>query len=635
MPSDTFFGPPRIDFDGRRSDPFAHRFVHGHFDGTETRFAIMLPDAWQGRALQFLQGGLGGSEYQGRLFGGPGLAHDIGSYYVESNQGHVGNSLRGLKGDMTILGWRASARTAELARDLAADHYGEAPRHSYVLGGSGGGMRSIECVERRPDLWQGAVPFMINRNGLLTFNLSIMTWAAAILRERVAAIADAMAPGGSGDAFAVLETELEREALSLLWRAGFPRGVEAELEPDPLVVLGMNLSRSEDPAYFDEFWTTPGYAGADGDPLVDRLRLKGRAQVRRLLTGAEVLERSPGFLGGANEAVLGGGGDAPAAIELDTDLDLSRAVGAELRCGDRSLFCTAAVSDLVMAGMDAVGLDGIGEGSEVEIDNSDWLAFSFLHRHLVDESYPEMAPFLRDGRPLHPQRPKRPVHFAIPRGECASKIILLQHTLDREAWPSCADPYVQSVRARHGEDVAERFRIWWVESAGHVPPMDRAGKAWKINYSGFYAQALKDVIAWVEHGVVPPADTAYTFGAHRDLRLPESATERGGIQPVIRFEHGRIEAERGRDFAIEADVEMPPGAGELVEAQWDLDGDGRFPRREAITGTKAHVAVHHRLDTPGEYLIGLRVFGHREGEAGEKRYRLANLRRARVVVSGA
>ena len=49
---------------------------------------------------------------------------------------------------------------------------------------------------------------------------------------------------------------------------------------------------------------------------------------------------------------------------------------------------------------------------------------------------------------------------------------------------------------------------------------------------GIIDQALRDVVAWVEHDV-PPAVMYYSFTADNALVLPPTAEERGGIQPVV------------------------------------------------------------------------------------------------------
>src|ERR1700730_14057834 len=73
--SDDFFGPPYIDVDEERDDPIVHRYVHGGFEGTTTRFAMWFPpkERWQGRMYEPLEGANGGHEH---VFASP-LVADI------------------------------------------------------------------------------------------------------------------------------------------------------------------------------------------------------------------------------------------------------------------------------------------------------------------------------------------------------------------------------------------------------------------------------------------------------------------------------------------------------------------------------------------------------------------------------
>jgi hypothetical protein len=163
---DDVFGPARIDVDERRESPAPHRYVHGVFEGTATRFALYLPDAYEGRLVQFLQGGRGGSEFGGAA--NVAIAFASGAAYVESNQGHIGD-LAGVRGAVSVLDYRASRQTALFATELIAAHYGAKPHHRYLYGGSGGGLRSIECVEHCPGVWDGVLPFITARNGLVNW----------------------------------------------------------------------------------------------------------------------------------------------------------------------------------------------------------------------------------------------------------------------------------------------------------------------------------------------------------------------------------------------------------------------------------------------------------------------------------
>ena len=70
-----------------------------------------------------------------------GFAFAHGAYLVESNGGHIGppgaSAGRGLT-DGTVTTWRATAETTRLAREVAAEVYGRAPKHGYIFGPSGG-----------------------------------------------------------------------------------------------------------------------------------------------------------------------------------------------------------------------------------------------------------------------------------------------------------------------------------------------------------------------------------------------------------------------------------------------------------------------------------------------------------------
>ena len=164
--------------------------------------------------------------------------------------------------------WRASVDSARVARSLAAEMYGAAPHHGYVYGGSGGGLRSIACLEHAPDVYDGAVPYIAGgtNGGILPVTMSAVANALRLLWPKFDAITDACEPGGSGDPFAGLDAE-QRDALAVLYRCGFPRGAEAQLA-DHAQALNIwawdapTLLRT-DPGYFEDFWSVPGYAGSD------------------------------------------------------------------------------------------------------------------------------------------------------------------------------------------------------------------------------------------------------------------------------------------------------------------------------------------------------------------------------------
>src|ERR1700734_2783316 len=229
--TDAFFGRPFIEVDEDRDRPSPHRFVQGGFAGTDTEFAFYFPPAehYSGRMFQPLEGGNGGHAVTfgggilGEMFQRIAMSARLGGYMVESNQGHKGDDFDPKAGeDPTLYGHRASAESARLSKYVAAQVYGEAPHHSYVWGGSGGGRRSPLCLENSPDAWDGALPFagggpIVEHGntdkikGAQTMSFASMFNCQRILGDETVTIADAVAPGGSGDPFVGLNTHQREE----------------------------------------------------------------------------------------------------------------------------------------------------------------------------------------------------------------------------------------------------------------------------------------------------------------------------------------------------------------------------------------------------------------------------------------
>src|SRR5262245_60255887 len=161
------FGEPFVDVDEWRDAPRRHRYVHGGFEGTETRFSFYFPpdENYSGRLVTYLEGGMGGHETTlaaGGLMGADFLFDlcfdELGACITESNQGHFPRPGDGFAGDVQLFG--ASGESARYAKVLAHEMYGNAPHHAYVWGVSGGGGRAMSCIENRPDVWDGAAPHM-------------------------------------------------------------------------------------------------------------------------------------------------------------------------------------------------------------------------------------------------------------------------------------------------------------------------------------------------------------------------------------------------------------------------------------------------------------------------------------------
>src|SRR5919106_1269321 len=200
---DVTFGAPFTDVDEWRDDPVRHRYVHGGFEGRDTRFSSYFPPAeqYEGRFFHPVlpMSGIENAAPIGVLYGVAGsieFVFDSGAYLVESNLGRP-NPFPG--DDWTVAGYRASAAVARYSRVVAAEMYGEHRPFGYVFGGSGGSLKTISCLESTVDVWDGAVPFVMGTAMSMPNVFSVQAHAMRLLWDVFPRIVDALEPGGSGD----------------------------------------------------------------------------------------------------------------------------------------------------------------------------------------------------------------------------------------------------------------------------------------------------------------------------------------------------------------------------------------------------------------------------------------------------
>jgi hypothetical protein len=187
---DPVFQKPYIDMDEWRTGKSVRfRYIHGGFEGTELRFSFYFPDkdSYKGRFYHFMAP-VQGSEDAAQILEGEqdriAFAIIHGAYYVESNMG--GPTASG----ETI--YRTSAAAAEYSREVAARLYGPHRPYGYIYGGSGGGYKTISCVENTK-VWDGALPFVIGSPMSIPSNFTVGQHAYRILRKKIEMIADAAA----------------------------------------------------------------------------------------------------------------------------------------------------------------------------------------------------------------------------------------------------------------------------------------------------------------------------------------------------------------------------------------------------------------------------------------------------------
>lgn len=667
--TDPLFKEPYIDVDEWRDAPARHRYVHGGFKGTDTRFSFYFPakDHYQGRFFQYItpvpdsenlsQGETG---EQDRI----GFALASGAYFVETNGGGpAGMAMPGSGVDPLIAAYRANAAAAQYSRVVAQQFYGAARPFGYAFGGSGGAFRTIGGAENTVGVWDGVVPFVVGSPMAIPNVFSVRMHAMRVLKDKFPQIVDAVDAGGSGDMYAGLNEE-QRDALREVTRMGFPppswfgyktMGVHAFSVLYPGIVQA-------DPQYFDDFWHVPGYLGANPPQSLLNARIQHPSTIKAAITASEGtamgLEVTPmagqahGTADNAWRSLQEQAAKIPVAFRLDSTPPTVDFLGGDLiiksgAAAGKTLPLRQIAGNIVVVGVaDPKVLSLLQAGDQVQVDNSNFLAAQTYHRHQVPgPDYYVWDQFRgTDGKPIYPQRRMLlgPIFAAnaggtVQTGKFQGKMILIESLWDREAFPWQADWYRTKAREHLGDRLDANFRLWFVDHAVHGDSTVQEDPTRTISYLGVLQQALRDLSAWVEKGQTPPQSTSYQM-ADGQVVVPGSAAERKGIQPVIRVQANgakRANVSVGQAVTLTATIEVPPQAGYLVSTQWDLDGSGAYtvtsPLGKSRTA-RATVKLVHTFEKPGTYFVTLRAASQRQGDAKTPFARAQNLDRARVVV---
>lgn len=611
---DPTYSRPVVDGERDLSTPVEHRRVDGHFEGTDVRFSVYLPPSrgWQGRFFQSVYP-LDGVDVAERSLR---FASASGGYAVQTNASG---------------GYRADAAAAMFSREVAHRYYGSSHRiHGYLYGGSGGSYQTIAAMENSSGVWDGAVPFIVGDPSSIPNNFFIRALGRLVLRDHAAAIADAVAPGGSGDPFAGLDAA-SRQVLAEITHLGLP--VKAWEDPD--YVLGLDAEdgllgftaqvKQMDPTYADDFWRAPGYLGSQQSALGERIRaarVNGEVTVTGVRRGAA-----------ASETVVSVDGDHGSAFDGMIDV---RADGVPMSTGTLD----GDSGTVTVSGDAAVTLrDALRPGARLHVDNSWYVAATAYPRHQVPvrrdfDAYDQYR--LSDGTPRYPQRPLL-VGTAISEmvseggehtGKLHGKVIAVSNLLDADAFPWHGDWYSRQVRAALGEDYGNDFRLWLVEGADHIAP-PRTPRL--VDYTGVLERALLDVVAWAERGVAPAETPRYRV-EHGQVAVEPVTGARTGVQAAVDLTaggHDVLEVAVGQTVRFEVTMEIPLGV-ESVGVAWDVDGTGDFVQVEH-DGTGA-VVLNDRYESPGTYFPAVRVSVPRSGDGDSPFARVESLGRMRVIV---
>jgi PKD domain len=606
-----------IDVDERRETTdeqagvtVAYRYVHGGFTGTNGRFALYFPDEYLGRFFHFTYPTIEVEDAEARTIA---FAISHGAYLVSTNNGG------GIARAQGTGGFRLNAAAAKASRLVAALLYGDdAPVRGYLYGGSGGAYQTLGGIENTSGAWDGAVPFVPGTpNAIPNFQGSQLLGVREV-GTGLAGVADAMDAGGSGDPYAGLD-DRQRAILEEVTSLGFPlRGwwQHQTLDGGSFYAVAPGV-RALDPTYVDDFWSVPGYEGADPDSPVRDARIQLETTVSEVGNSTVTLADLPASdPSGADLTVLTGAAEGASLIVAAADgFELTfRPAGGGLLVGEAGGERGPVPSDL-------------RPGDQVRIDNSWFLALQYFHRHQVPSEPQDGWEQFRDadGEPIPPQREVltgrilTEVFGGGGTGRFEGKMIMVASVMDVEAYPWSADWYRQQAAAYFGDDLDDHYRLWYQDNADHSEPRPPGAEAHIVDYFGVVEQALLDLDDWVAEGIPPSATSSYEITDDHQVVLPDTA-DRGGVQPVVTL---TAEGENPVTFSLTA--EAPPGTGEIVRVEWDFEGTGDFPVEGGRTET-------HTYDQPGTYFAVARVTAHRGGDPDAPYARIQNLARVRVVV---
>jgi len=627
-------GEPYVDVDEERTTTHPetdvtvrYRYVRGGFRDSDVRFAFAFPapDTYEGRFFQ--------STYPTVSEEDPSddtivFAISNGAYVVSSN------NAGGVAADPVLGGYRANAAAAKFSRVVAAELYGaDAPTRGYVYGASGGAYQTVGALENTSGVWQGGVPMVPGVPNSIPSFMSVQVLALRLLADDWPDIVDALEPGGTGDPYATLDED-EQAVLREVTSMGHPLGGWWQWETLRGGAFSFVASAvlALDASYVDDFFTQPGYEGTD--PEVAAARVQHETTIAEVEGSSLTLAAAPtGWLDFVDLVVTSGeaAGETISLVEVDgTGVTLPDEVDPEVAAA-------------------------LAAGDAVRVDNSFYLALSYYHRHQVPAADQYGWDQFRgpDGAPVPPQRPLlvgqvlAQVFGGLATGEFEGKMIMLSSLLDVQAFPWAADWYRTQARAALGDQLDDRYRLWYLERTDHQPPSESRGYAHIVEYDAALQQALLDLDAWVLDGTPPPASSAYEVTEENQVEVPADPGERRGIQPVVSLavaagdgcdaEAGSVRADAGagEPVSFSLTAEVPPGGGEIVRVEWDPEGTGEYPEVEQPEEVAERVALcrTHTYDEPGTYFAVARVTSHRDGDVDAVDRLVQNLARVRVVVS--
>ena len=675
---DPAYQKPYIDVEESRvrtlpgGQSIEYTYVHGGFEDTGVKFAFHFPkkEQYRGRFFQYLSPFPGPDEEIGSVSHTGAddriafaLVH--GAYFVESNMGSA--SAFGARSDETVT-WKSSAAVAEYSRKKAVQLYGCQRPVGIVYGGSGGGYKTMACIENT-DAWEGAVPYVIGSPASLPNTITMHAKGQRVLRKAFGKILDNIDAGGCGDPYDGLSAD-EAAMLKELTDMGFPPlawYLEAggQIDPGSLPVL-IPIVRMRDPEYFSDFWSLPGYEGADpsSTAVCDRLMFRTTVKQVHLPEGQSDGEETEGrnSVDDAWKKMLADGQGAWLEPESLPGADKTYFDGTNIT------FVTGKAAGKVLAlgnilrgeqgGLLTIGstygaddpvqvLSQVRPGDEILLDNSDYIAVQSYYRHQTpaDPSFHAWDQFRDErGEPLLPQRREQMSYTftgtgTVQDGNIQGKVILVQALTDESTCPWCGDWYRNKVIESKGGEAD--FRIYYMQRCMHGDT-GIMENTMVVNYMGALYQALLDMAVWLQTGKEPLPSTAYRRVGGQ-IEVEADAARRNGMQAGILLTANGEKCARvkvGEPVILRVEATVPAGAGQVTGTAFDFSNSWAIPTVNPfpvkvpyiLTEKGAAAELTQVFDQPGTYFAAARVTSQREGNADDPFTQVKNLDRVRVIV---
>jgi hypothetical protein len=555
---------------------------------------------------------------------------------------------------------RHEAAATKVAKAYAHKLYGNTGRiYSYFWGCSGGGTVSMAAAENVTGVWDGVQPQCIGTSGDAPYHS--FYWQAhytfGISQAKRDAIAAAAVPGGTGEIYAGLNEE-EKSVLNEFLAAGYPLPIIGSHFKNLIPLVDPIDIRLADPGYEEDFWSKPGYAGANPPNYLKAAKVDGWATITGITRDAAGVPTAIQFDPSTLPSLSVTGNNYLEYWVYATDgktrlVDPARALGMATENKRRfslqgKLDFASGMLALTGINADAFGgsspitnskvlLDGLTVGGKIRVNNRFILAMYYYPRYSNIPGVRSHDQYRNaDGSAKYPQRKDisvlshsnyRTMGGRIETGAIKTKTMILEGMSDNLSWPIFNVSYAERIEHTLGAAKAnDMLRFYLHDNGRHAAG---AGEP------GIFQQSMQDLMAWAEKGVAPPPSSRYTIRSGQVVPAAK-AIDRRGLQPVMTLTANgasRAAVGVGQPVALAANIEMPPKTGQIVKYGWTIDGTADPLTELAEPQPLVDVARTVTFAKPGTYLIRLTVNGQRDGLANPANQTLLqNFKEVRVVV---